>query len=48
MFSFAKEDMLELVTVYPEIAEKMWKSCGNQIAIPLLQELPEYQVYNWK
>jgi len=46
MFSIAKEDMLELMAVYPEIGEKMWKSCGNQIAIPLLQELPEYQVYN--
>ena len=46
MFSIAKEDMLELMEIYPEISEKMWKSCGNQIAIPLLQELPEYQVRN--
>lgn len=44
MFAIAKEDIIELQSLYPQIAEKMWKSYGTTIGIPLLQELPEYQV----
>ena len=44
MFAIVKEDLTELLSTYPQIAEKMWKSYGTKIGIPLLQELPEYQV----
>jgi len=44
MFAIAKEDLIELLETYPQISEKMWKSYGKKIGIPLLQELPEYQV----
>lgn len=44
MFAIVKEDIIELLSLYPQIAEKMWKSYGTKIGIPLLQELPEYQV----
>lgn len=44
MFAIVKEDLIELLSTYPQIAEKMWKSYGTKIGIPLLQELPEYQV----
>ena len=44
MFEIMKEDVIDLISAYPQIAEKMWKSYGTKIGIPLLQELPEYQV----